>query len=61
MEEVVDADYVYVMEKGKIVMDGAIPSDIFSDELKEHHRYRQRLWQMQDQVARAYRFHRESP
>ena len=37
MEEVVDADYVYVMEKGKIVMDGT-PSDIFSrvDELKEH-------------------------
>jgi energy-coupling factor transport system ATP-binding protein len=37
MEEVVDADYVYVMEKGKIVMDG-IPRDIFSrvDELKEH-------------------------
>ena len=37
MEEVVDADYVYVMEKGKIVMDGT-PRDIFSrvDELKEH-------------------------
>lgn len=37
MEEVVDADYVYVMEKGKIVMDGT-PHDIFSrvDELKEH-------------------------
>ena len=37
MEEVVDADYVYVMEKGKIVMDGS-PRDIFSrvDELKEH-------------------------
>ena len=36
MEEVVDADYVYVMEKGKIVMDGT-PRDIFSrvDELKE--------------------------
>ena len=36
-EEVVDADYVYVMEKGKIVMDGT-PRDIFSrvDELKEH-------------------------
>ena len=32
-----DADYVYVMEKGKIVMDGT-PRDIFSrvDELKEH-------------------------
>lgn len=28
MEEVVDADYVYVMEKGKIVMDGT-PRDIF--------------------------------
>lgn len=37
MEEVVDADYVYVMEKGKIVM-GGTPRDIFSrvDELKEH-------------------------
>ena len=37
MEEVVDADYVYVMEKGKIVIDGT-PRDIFSrvDELKEH-------------------------
>lgn len=37
MEEVVDADYVYVMEKGKIVMDGT-PRDIFSrvEELKEH-------------------------
>lgn len=37
MEEVVDADYVYVMEKGKIVMDGT-PRNIFSrvDELKEH-------------------------
>lgn len=37
MEEVVDADYVYVMEKGRIVMDGT-PRDIFSrvDELKEH-------------------------
>lgn len=37
MEEVVDADYVYVMEKGKIVMDGT-SRDIFSrvDELKEH-------------------------
>ena len=37
MEEVVDADYVYVMEKGKIVMDGT-PRDIFFFffELKEH-------------------------
>ena len=37
MEEVVDADYVYVMEKGKIVMDGT-PREIFSrvDELEEH-------------------------
>ena len=36
-EEVVAADNVYVMEKGKIVMDGT-PRDIFSrvDELKEH-------------------------
>ena len=37
MEEVVDADYVYVMEKGKVVMDGT-PREIFSrvEELKEH-------------------------
>ena len=35
MEEVVDSDYVYVMEKGKIVMSGT-PREIFSrvDELK---------------------------
>ena len=37
MEEVVDADYVYVMENGQIIMDGT-PRQIFSrvDELKEH-------------------------
>lgn len=37
MEEVVDADYVYVMEKGQIIMNGT-PKEIFSrvDELKEH-------------------------
>ena len=37
MEEVVDADYVYVMENGKIIMDGT-PREIFSrvEELKEH-------------------------
>ena len=37
MEEVVDADYVYVMERGKIIMDGT-PKEIFSrvDELKAH-------------------------
>lgn len=37
MEEVVDADYVYVMDKGKMIMDGT-PREIFSrvDELKEH-------------------------
>ena len=37
MEEVVDADYVYVMERGKIIMDGT-PREIFSkvDELKAH-------------------------
>ena len=37
MEEVVDADYVYVMEKGRIVMDGT-PRELFSrvDELKSH-------------------------
>ena len=37
MEEVVDADYVYVMEKGEIVMQGT-PREIFSQvgKLKEH-------------------------
>ena len=37
MEEVVNADYVYVMEKGQIIMDGT-PREIFSrvEELKEH-------------------------
>ncbi len=37
MEEVVDADYVYVMESGKIIMQGT-PREIFSqvDELKKH-------------------------
>lgn len=37
MEEVVGADHVYVMEKGKVVMDGT-PREIFSrvEELKEH-------------------------
>ena len=37
MEEVVDADYVYVMDKGSVVMQGA-PREIFSqvDTLKEH-------------------------
>lgn len=37
MEEVVGADHVYVMEKGKVVMDGT-PREIFLrvDELKEH-------------------------
>ena len=37
MEEVVDAAYVYVMEKGNVVMQGT-PREIFSrvDELKEH-------------------------
>ena len=37
MEEVVEADYVYVMEKGKIIMDGT-PREIFSrvEELKAH-------------------------
>ena len=37
MEEVVGADHAYVMEKGKVVMDGT-PREIFSrvDELKEH-------------------------
>ena len=37
MEEVVDADYVYVMDKGKVIMDGT-PREVFSrvEELKEH-------------------------
>lgn len=37
MEEVVDADYVFVMDQGKVVMEGG-PRDIFSqvEELKEH-------------------------
>ncbi len=37
MEEVVDADYVYVMDKGKVVMEGN-PKGIFSqvDRLQEH-------------------------
>ena len=37
MEEVVDADYVYVMDKGSVVMQGT-PREIFSqvDTLKEH-------------------------
>ena len=37
MEEVVDADYVYVMENGKVIMDGT-PREIFSrvEELKSH-------------------------
>ncbi|MCR5396303.1 MAG: energy-coupling factor transporter ATPase [Lachnospiraceae bacterium] len=37
MEEVVGSDYVYVMDKGKVVMEGE-PRDIFSrvDELKSH-------------------------
>lgn len=38
MEEVVDADYVYVMEQGEVVMKGT-PREIFSKtgELKAHH------------------------
>ena len=38
MEEVVDADYVYVMDKGKVVMEGN-PTGIFSqvETLMEHH------------------------
>ena len=37
MEEVVDADYVYVMENGRIIMDGT-PREIFSrvEELQAH-------------------------
>lgn len=38
MEEVVDADYVYVMKRGEVVMKGT-PREIFSqvEKLKEHH------------------------
>ena len=38
MEEVVDADYVYVMDAGKIIMQGT-PGEVFSrvELLKEHH------------------------
>jgi len=38
MEEVVDADYVYVMDQGEVVMKGT-PREIFSQvgKLKEHH------------------------
>ena len=37
MEEVVDADYVYVMDNGKIILKGT-PREVFSkvDILKEH-------------------------
>ena len=37
MEEAVQADYIYVMEKGKVIMDGR-PREIFArvDELKQH-------------------------
>ena len=37
MEEVIDSDYVYVMEKGKVFMEGK-PREIFArvDELKAH-------------------------
>ena len=62
MEEVVDADYVYVMEKGKIVMDGT-PRDIFSrvDELKEHRLDVPQATLVADELRSAgYRFHRES-
>ncbi|MBQ8280175.1 MAG: energy-coupling factor transporter ATPase [Roseburia sp.] len=38
MEEVVDADYVYVMDRGEVVMKGT-PREVFSQvgKLKEHH------------------------
>lgn len=38
MEEVIDADYVYVMDQGKVVMEGA-PKEIFS-RIKELKQYR---------------------
>ena len=40
MEEVVDADYIYVMDQGKVVMEGS-PKGIFSqvEKLQEHRLY----------------------
>jgi energy-coupling factor transport system ATP-binding protein len=54
MEEVVEADYVYVMEKGKIVMDGT-PRAIFSrvDELKEHRLDVPQMTLLADRLAKA--------
>jgi energy-coupling factor transport system ATP-binding protein len=51
---VVEADYVYVMEKGKIVMDGT-PRAIFSrvDELKEHRLDVPQMTLLADRLAKA--------
>ncbi len=54
MEEVVDADYVYVMDKGKIVMQGT-PREIFSrvDELKKHRLDVPQITLLADELRRA--------
>ncbi len=54
MEEVVDADYVYVMENGKIIMDGK-PRDIFSrvDELKAHRLDVPQMTLLADELSKA--------
>lgn len=54
MEEVVGADYVYVMENGKIVMDGT-PREIFSrvDECKEHRLDVPQVTLLADELRRA--------
>lgn len=54
MEEVVDADYVYVMEKGRIIMDGT-PREVFSrvEELKEHRLDVPQVTLVADELRRA--------
>ena len=54
MEEVVDADYVYVMEEGRIIMDGT-PREIFSrvDELKAHRLDVPQVTLVADELRRA--------
>lgn len=54
MEEVVDADYIYVMENGQIIMDGT-PREIFSrvDELKAHRLDVPQVTLVADELRRA--------
>ncbi len=54
MEEVVDADYVYVMEQGQIIMEGT-PREIFSrvDELREHRLDVPQVTLLADQLRKA--------